>query len=149
MKRVAWIPGWYELDQPLEVGIDDEFVFWRVIPDYPDCSDCLVFYNTLWNEGDGIFASGKIVAIRHPELGDIRKIETRGLDYTVTLTDGKELLANAEEDPGRLYEGEPGNWVESKRVILGWRCEAIFESLSDLTAKKQTPTNQAVNRSRR
>jgi len=37
MKRGAWIPGWYELDQPLEVGIDDEFVFWRLVPDYPAC----------------------------------------------------------------------------------------------------------------
>jgi hypothetical protein len=28
--EVAWVPGWYELDPPLEVGLADEFAFWRV-----------------------------------------------------------------------------------------------------------------------
>jgi hypothetical protein len=58
-----------------------------------------VFYNTIWHPGDGVFADGKIAAIRHPQLGDIRKIDTRGLDYSITLMDGTELLVNAQQFP--------------------------------------------------
>jgi hypothetical protein len=119
----------------LEVGLDAEFVFWRVVPDHLRGPERLVFYNTIWHPGDGLFASGTIVAIRHPELGEIRKIDTRGLDYTITLADGTELLANAEEDPGKIYERTSGNWVESNRVVSDWRIDVDFESLSELSTE--------------
>lgn len=137
MVHAAWIPGWYELDQPLEIGVEDEFVFWRVVPDYLLDSADLVFYNTLWHEGDGVFGTGRILMIQHPELGDIRKIDTRGLDYTITLMDDSELLVNAEEEPGKMYEGRPGNWTESKRVISDWQCAVAFEPLSELSTERK------------
>ena len=137
MVVAAWIPGWYELDQPLEVGFTGEFVFWKVVPDHLRCSERLVFYNTIWHAGDGVFASGKIVGIRHHELGEVRKIDTCGLDYTITLVDGTELLVNAEEEPGKLFEGRLGNWKESKKVIEDWRCEVAFESLSELSTESK------------
>lgn len=137
MVHAAWIPGWYELDQPLEVGVEEEFVFWRVVPDYLYNSESLVFYNTLWHEGDGVFGTGRILKIRHPELGDIRKINTRGLDYTITLMDGSELLVNAEEEPGKMFEGRPGDWIESKREISDWQCDVTFEALSELSTESK------------
>lgn len=137
MVHAAWIPGWYELDQPLEVGVEREFVFWRVVPHYLSNSEGLVFYNTLWHEGDGVFGTGRILRIRHLELGDIRNIDTRGLDYTITLVDGSELLVNAEEEPGKMFEGRPGDWTESKRVILDWQCEVTFEALSELSTESR------------
>ena len=137
MERVTWIPGWYELDPLLEVGLDDEFVFWRVVPEHFYGIETLVFYNAVWHPEDGVFASGKIAAIRHPELGEIRKIDTSGLDYTITLADGTDLMVNAEEDPGNMYEGRPGNWVESKHVVSEWRFEVHFESLSELSAESK------------
>ncbi len=133
MERAVWIPGWYELDPHLEVGLNSEFVFWRVVPDHFQCSEQLVLYNDLWRPEDGMFANGTIIAIRHPELGDILKVDTRGLDYTITLRDGTELVVNAEEDPGKIYEGKPGAWVESQRVVSQWRFEVEFESLSEFS----------------
>lgn len=133
----AWVPGWYELDQALEVGLEGEFVFWRVVPDQLRGLERLVFYNTLWDSKDQMFASGKITAIRHPELGEIRKVDTRGLDYTITLADGTEIVVNAEETPGKMYEGKPGAWVESQRVVSQWRFEVEFESLSELSPQSR------------
>jgi hypothetical protein len=114
----------------LEVGREDEFAFWRVVPEYLRGPEVLVLYNDLWRPEDGQFASGKIVSIRHPDLGDIRKVDTCGLDYTITLADGTEIVVNAEEDPGKMFEGKPGAWMESKRVVSQWRFAIEFESLS-------------------
>jgi hypothetical protein len=66
-------------------------------------------------------ACGTIAAIRHPELGAVRKVDTRGLDYTITLADGTELRVEAEETPGVCYE----------RQVTGWRFGVEFESLSE------------------
>jgi hypothetical protein len=142
MERVAWVPGWYELDPQLEVGREGEFVFWRVVPEHLRGPKRLVLYNYLWRPEDGMFASGKIAAIRHPELGDIRKVDTRGLDYTITLVDGTELVVNVEEDVGKMYEGKPGAWVESQRVVSNWRFEVEFECMSELSPESKRRRNR-------
>ena len=110
MERVAWVPGWYELDQALEVGLDAEFAFLRVVPEHLRGLQRFVLYNDLLHTKDVVFACGKILAIWHAELGNIRKVDTSGLDYTVTLVDGSDLVVNAEENPGKIYEDKPGNW---------------------------------------
>lgn len=132
MERVAWVPGWYELDPPLEVGLTDEFAFWRLVPAPLRGPERLVLYNTLWHPEDALVARGTIAAIRHPELGEVRKVDTRGLDYTITLTDGTKLLVNAEEEPGKLFEWVGEQWVESSRVATTWRFVVEFESLSEV-----------------
>src|SRR4051794_18513573 len=121
MTLAAWCPGWYELDPPLEVGLTDDFAFWRVVPDHLRGSEELVLYNTLWHPGDAVVARGTITSIRHPELGVVRAVDTRGLDYTVTLADGTQLLVNAEEEPGRLFERVGSEWVASSRRVSDWR----------------------------
>lgn len=120
--EVAWVPGWYELDPPLEVGLTDEFAFWRVVPDHLRGPEPLVLYNTLWHPADAVVARGTIAAIRHPELGAVRKVDTRGLDYTITLADGTELRVEAEETPGVCYE---------RPEVTEWRFVVAFESLSE------------------
>jgi hypothetical protein len=131
MEAVAWVPGWYELDPPLEVMQTDEFAFWRVVPDHLCGPERLVLYNTLWHPNDAVIARGTIAAIRHPEFGAVRKVDTRGLDYTITLADGTELLVNAEEEPGKLYERVGEEWRESPRVVSDWRFVVEFASLSE------------------
>jgi hypothetical protein len=91
----------------------------------------LVLCNTLWHPEDAVVARGTIVAIRHPELGAVRKVDTRGLDYTITLTNGTELTVNAEEEPGKLYERVGEQWRESSRVVGDWRFVVEFESLTE------------------
>lgn len=135
MVRAIWIPGWYELDPSLAVGRYDEFAFWRFVPADLHCSESLVFYNTIMRPGDAVFATGKIIAIRHADLGRISQIDARGLDYTICLENGTRFLVNAEEEPGRIYDAGPNGWIESERIVSDWRCEVVFESLSELTAE--------------
>ncbi len=131
MVEVAWVPGWYELDPSLEVGQTDEFAFWRVVPDHLRGPESLVLYNTLWSPRDVIVARGTIAAIWHPELGAVRKVDTRGLDYTIVLVDGSELIVNAEEEPGQLCERVGEQWRVSSRAVGDWRFVVAFESLSE------------------
>jgi hypothetical protein len=131
MEAVAWVPGWYELDPPLAVGGTGEFAFWRTVPDDLQGPERLVLYNTLWHPEDAVVARGKIAAIWHPELGAIHNVNTGGLDYTITLADGTELLVNAEEEPGKLFERAGNQWQESSRVVSAWRFIVEFESLSE------------------
>lgn len=131
MVEVAWVPGWYELDPPLEVGLSGEFAFWRVIPEHLRGPESLVLYNDLWHPEDAVVASGTIAAIRHSDLGEVRKVDTRGLDYTITLADGSELLVNAEEEPGNLHERDGDQWQASSRSVCDWRFVVVFESLSE------------------
>jgi hypothetical protein len=129
--EVAWVPGWYELDPPLEVGLTDEFAFWRVVPDHLRGPEALVLYNTLWHSEDAVVARGTIVDIRHPKLGAVRKVDTSGLDYTIILADDTELTVNAEEEPGTLYERCGEQWRVSSRSVSDWRFVVVFESLSE------------------
>lgn len=128
----AWIPGWYELDQPIEVGMSAEFAFWRVVPVELRESQRLVFHNDLWHPEEAVVASGTISSITHSELGPIRKIDTQGLDYTIVLADGKEVVVNAEEEPGKIFEFVNGEWVQSSRQVTTWRFIVQFDSLSEL-----------------
>jgi len=131
MTLAAWVPGWYELDPPLEIGLTGEFRFRREVPPHLLGLEPLVLYNTLWHPEDAVVAHGTIAGIRHPELGEIRKVDTRGLDYVITLADGTELLVNAEEDPGRLYVRVDGKWVTSSWDLKGWRFIVQFAELSE------------------
>ena len=126
--EAAWVPGWHELDQSLEVGMSGEFFFWRVAPEGLQVPQALVFYNALWNPEEMVAATGAITEIRHPVLGALRKVDTIGLDYTFVLADGRELEVNAEEEPGKLYEreGKPNPGVHD------WGLVVEFRSLTEL-----------------
>ena len=130
MQRAAWVPGWYELDPILEVGAFGEYGFWRNVPDELRGPEELVLYNTLMHEDDVVWAAGTIAAIRHPDLGPLRKADTRGLDYKLTLHDGTQLLVNAEESPGELHEQHGSGWKRSARTVREWRFVVEFVSLS-------------------
>lgn len=124
MTTAAWIPGWYELAPQLEVGLSDEFAFWRIVPEHICCSERLVIYNSLWHPENALVGYGTIASIRHPELGAILKVDTRGLDYTITLIDGAELRVDAEEQPGKLED--------PSRVVTDWLFLVDFDNLSEL-----------------
>jgi hypothetical protein len=100
----------HELDQSIDVGEEGEFTFfvdphYRAAPTAPIRKDMiLVFANTFGPEGL-VSHSCRIVAIDHPQLGSVRSISTRGLEYTVTLTNGTAFRVEAEERPGSIQEG--------------------------------------------
>jgi hypothetical protein len=131
MEHAAWVPGWYGLDQPLAVGLTGEFTFWRDPPEDPRGGpERLVFYNTLLGSGEALIGSGSVVAISHAELGEIREVDTwsEPFEYAFHLADGTTLEVNAEEEPGRLYEGT--GW--SSRIVKDWRLSVELDSLSEL-----------------
>jgi hypothetical protein len=125
-----WEPGWYALDQPLEIGLTATFTFWRSIPEHIKDAQGLVFYNTILHREEAIQAKGTICSIKHGQLGPIRKVET-GLDYIFVLMDGSSLLVDAEEQPGTSYERVDDEWVASSQYIDNWRLIVEFESLSE------------------
>jgi len=131
MERAAWIPYWYGLDQPLAVGVTDEFSFWQVVPDHLRSAERLVFCNGLWKPEEASTGVGTIAAITNRELGAIRQVEIHedGCEYAIRLADGTILNVEAEQEPGRIYEPGSG-W--SSRVVADWRCIVDFESLSAL-----------------
>ncbi len=36
-----------------------------------------------------------------------------------------------------MFEGRPGNWTESKRIISDWQCDVMFEALSELSTQSK------------
>ena len=105
IERAIWHPFWYELDQSLEVGCVNEFDFFRTPPDDLANEELPIFYCGNWNDKHLYYSAKKrILKIHHPQIGDIQKIDARGLDYTVTLTDGTIRKVEAEETPGVVYD---------------------------------------------
>ena len=145
MKEAEWIAGWYELDQSIATGMRDEFIFWRNVPDHLERTRNLVFHNDLWKAKDAIVGTGTISSIRHPELGAITSIDTMGLDYTITLASGRQLLVNAEEQPGKMYKRRRGVWEEARLEIDAWR---FIVQLTDLTALEPDSEERRMRRAR-
>ena len=97
---------WYELAQTITVGEMQEIHFFKDV-------EPLTFYCGLWYPKKAICRNYKIEQIIHPVLGNIQSINTRGLDYTITLITGEQLTVNAEEEPGKVYNYhiQPESWV--------------------------------------
>jgi len=77
-----------------------------------------IFHNDLWHPHETIHASGIISEINHSELGSISEIETKGLDYRISLNSGEMIEVEAEENPGEIYnEGiNISNWVFTVKI---------------------------------
>jgi hypothetical protein len=129
--RAEWRPGWYELDQPLEVGRRAQFAFFPPAPD-----STLVFYNTLWRPKEAVAARGTVTSISHPALGHLQKVETDGLDYTFVLADGTRLVVDAEEEPGQRLVETAGGW---ERVAAGFDSWTLIVEIADLEPLQPAP----------
>ena len=134
MTYAHWRPGWYELDQALEVGREAQFAFFQPQPGDPD--QPLVFHNTLWRPEEAVVARGTVAKISHPVLGAILKIETEGLDYTFVLADGRHLVVDAEEEPGRLMEETAGKWRRFAPEFASWN---VLVEIADLSPLEPAP----------
>ena len=105
MEIAIWYPYWYELDQSIEIGITAEFTFFINPPDYIDDQDLMVFFHGGGKDRDQYYSAFKrILTIRHRELGEIKKIDASGFDYTITLLDDTVYKVEAEETPGLVYD---------------------------------------------
>ncbi len=123
VERAIWFPFWYELEQPIAVGQRGDFDFFKVVPDHIAHDGLRVFYHGDWQEKcRSLFDRRrvKILRIQHPILGSIQAIDTSGLDYTFTMSDGRSQKVEAEETPGPVYgRNEP---------IADWRVYVEIQS---------------------
>ncbi len=142
--QAVWYPSWYNLDQSLEVGKESEYALFRCVPEYlKEFGDHVFFnesYGVTWKPTDVRRVKAMVKSITNSVLGAILRIDTsERFDYTITLADGTELLVNAEEEPGKLYERRGGEWVESTRVVDDWRMDV------ELSLCENEAANQSLN----
>lgn len=106
--NAAWIPGWYELDQTLVLGERQKYWFFQDPPEaMPLAKEVeLAFYNQLDSTRNCVVRYARIVEMYHPVLGPLLKIDTDGLDYIFFPVEGEEVVVNAEEEPGSIYDGD-------------------------------------------
>jgi hypothetical protein len=124
--KALWNPGWYETDQSLAVGDRQRFWFFQNTPSAGcDKNVDLVFFNQLDSSANCQVRFATVLEIHHDVLGQLSRIDADGLDYVFTPVDGPEIIVNAEEDPGTVYDPEIkiDNW--SIIVTLGDVSESI------------------------
>ena len=107
-KSAIWTPSWYEMDQTLVVGMKSKFWFFQDKPSQQlaDENFDFVFFNQLDSETNSEMRFASVAEIHHEVLGPLSRIDTDGLDYIFTTVDGEDIVVNAEEEPGKTYEGE-------------------------------------------
>lgn len=129
-KKALWVPGWYELDQPLTVGSTDRLWFYQHPPtDLPNVEYYdFVFFNQLSAAANCQVRTARIVSIEHPVLGPLQKIDTDGLDYIFYPAEGESIVVNAEEEPGRVYNEtiDVDDWCVS--VLLSEVSEPVADA---------------------
>ncbi len=116
--RGVWVPGWHRLDQSVELGQSGRFWFHASQSGLTNSVDqpgpaTLSFFNCLDSaERQSEVRSAKVIGIWHPELGALQRIDTAGLDYAFWTAAGEELIVNAEETPGEIYDTDLkiGQW---------------------------------------
>ncbi len=101
--KAIWTPGWYEMDQTVAVGMEQKFWFFKdksragIIDEAID----LVFFNQLDSTCNCQVRFAHVVDIWHDILGPLARVDTDGLDYLFVTTAGREIMVNAEEQPGK------------------------------------------------
>jgi hypothetical protein len=95
--KVVWRAAWYELDQPIKLGMKDEF--WLV-----NELNNIRFHTGLDDKKDLEIIKGEVLNIQHKALGAIAQIDTKGLTYKIELTSGLFIIVEAEEGPGKILK---------------------------------------------
>lgn len=98
MKHLAavWKPAWYALDQPLTVGETATFSFLALEVPLRFATDILDANKPQ------VKLRAQVVSIYNKQLGNLRKIDTRGLSYKFYVASEAYVQIDAEETPGWL-----------------------------------------------
>ncbi len=107
--NAIWTPGWYELDQTLVQGERRRYWYFAEAPNgIAESVDGeaidFVFFNQLDSATNSVVRWSVISSMSHPQLGELTRIDTDGLDYIFVPKVGKEVVVNAEEEPGKIYD---------------------------------------------
>lgn len=108
--KALWTPGWYELDQSLVVGQKQRFWFFQTPPSLDNDEPIdFVFFNQMASAANSQVRYARVLDIEHVDLGPLQRIDTDGLDYIFYPIDGNEVVVNAEEEPGSVYDDKELN----------------------------------------
>jgi len=125
-QTALWVPGWYELDQTLALGEKQKLWFFQTPPDgiatgekTPD----FIFFNQLDSTTNCQVRFARVVEMVHSQIGPLTRIDTDGCDYLFFPVDGEEIVVNAEEEPGQVYD--------EKLNIDQWMVHVTLEDVSD------------------
>lgn len=122
-----WYPAWHALDQTLVVGLRQRYFFFENLPqriaaldrsEQPD----LVFFNGVDSTMDSQIRFANVVRIDHPDIGEILRVDTFGLDYIIYPINGEEIVVDGEEEPGTVLSG----WDPVK----DWTMQVTLEQIS-------------------
>jgi hypothetical protein len=128
-KKALWTPGWYELDQTLVLGERQKYWFFNEPPEEcvkPGDDVDLVFYNQLDSSKNCVVRYARIAEMVHPQLGQLLRVDTDGLDYIFFPVEGEEIVVNAEEEPGSIYNG--GQQIDDWSVLV--KLTEVSETMS-------------------
>lgn len=102
-----WQAAWYELDQPIKLGLKD--TFWLI-----EKMGVLKFHTGFAGDNGIEEIEGEILKINHRTIGEVSEIDTEGLTYRIKLISGQEIGVEAEETPGKVENDYPlfddDNW---------------------------------------
>lgn len=127
--KALWTPGWYELDQSLVVGQRQRFWFFQNPPSDSNRDEPIdfVFFNQMASSANSQVRYARVLDIVHPELGPLQRVDTDGLDYIFYPVEGMEVVVNAEEDPGSIYD-------EEDLKITDWSVTVTLADVSEQVA---------------
>lgn len=103
----------------MALGLEADFAFCATYPSGAPPGYDLVFHNPLLDPAQPVLHWVRIVRIRHPSLGEVRRVDTKGLVYALELIDGAVIQVEAEETPGRIEYMPPTCRAE----VEGWDLE--------------------------
>ena len=125
-QTALWVPGWYELDQTLVLSERQKLWFFQTPPaelethgPTPD----FVFFNQLDSTTNCQVRFARVVKMVHPQMGALQRIDTDGCDYLFFPVDGEEIVVNAEEEPGQIYD--------SDLTVDQWVVQVTLEEVSE------------------
>jgi hypothetical protein len=126
--KALWTPGWYELDQSLVVGQHQRFWFFQTPPSTGANEPIdFMFFNQMASSANSQVRYARVLDIEHTDLGPLQRIDTDGLDYIFYPIDGNEVVVNAEEEPGKVYDND-------EMAIEDWSVLVTLADVSDPVA---------------
>ena len=125
-QTALWVPGWYELDQTLVLGENQKLWFFQTPPEdivTDETTPDFIFFNQLDSTTNCQVRSARVIEMVHPQIGPLARIDTDGCDYLFFPIDGEEIVVNAEEEPGQVYD--------ENIKIDQWMVHVTLEDVSD------------------
>ncbi len=104
-----WKPVWHERDQSLVLGQQQRIWFCRRCAPSTDVdgnSVSLVLYNQSVEPQNRELRFATIVHLKNDVLGELKRVDADGLDYTFETVSEVKWIVNAEEEPGVIYDSD-------------------------------------------